>query len=132
MKLDSIYKILDKKDIINEGFKFFTLSERYAIMKDNGDMPIPFNKFKTKEDFIILCPVGSEFYIFRDNGEYHDIGIIETHSDKFNCIEYKEKESGVEWNFGYDGVLDYIRHGNFIPFYHINYNYDGDDSEIDD
>ena len=74
----------------------------------------------------------SEFYIFEDDNESVNIGFIKEHNNKFGCTKYIEENSGLEYIIGYDGFLNYIKDGTYIPICHIDKNYDGDDSEIDD
>lgn len=130
MKLNSIHQIMDKK-LIKENYEFFNLGEKYSYMKDNGDIPILFNKFNDVVDFIRSCPEGTKFYEFNEKGEFEGICEIKEHSLRFNCMNYYNENKKLLWTLGYNHIIDSLRNGLIIPFYKES-KYDGDDSEIDE
>ena len=130
MRLDSIHQIMDKK-LIKEEQQFPSINDKYSFMKSRNDEPILRNKFETVDDVKNICKVGTEFYEFDENGNFKDVCRIIGTDPKLSGIQFKEENSGLTWNFGYNGVFLNIRYGLIIPFIHTE-NYDGDDTEIDD
>lgn len=135
MKLNSIYKIMDKK-ILDEDWHY-TFNQKIDWIERHGGDPMYSGDFKTKEDILRLCPEGTCYFQFNKDNEFMGVFQILDYNNKGEDTGEDDfvvtiRDTGRE-KLTYttlEDIFEKIKWVEIIPFTGTYKDIDDDDDEI--